>query len=62
MRGTGGLVDLASVVAPAGLIRESPAAFGLALPGFVELAGAACRGLTQQRTDRLPELEVLVRP
>jgi transposase len=30
----------------------------LALPGFVEPAGAACRGLTQQRTDRLPELQV----
>jgi len=28
------------VVVPAGLTRESPAAFGLALPGFVEPAGA----------------------
>jgi len=28
------------VLVPAGLTREPPAAFGLALPGFAELAGA----------------------
>jgi len=32
-------------VAPAGLTREPHAAFELALPGFVEPAGATCRGL-----------------
>lgn len=43
---------------PTGLTRESHAACGLALPGFVEPVGVAGRGLTQQRIDRLPELEV----
>jgi hypothetical protein len=41
-----------------GLTREPHAACGLALPGFVEPVGITGRGLTQQRIDRLPELEV----
>jgi transposase len=45
-------------VASIGLTREPHAAFGLALPGFVEPVDATGRGLTQQRTDRSPELQV----
>jgi hypothetical protein len=47
---------------PTGLTREPHAACGLALPGFVEPVGITGRGLTQQRIDRLPELEVGVSP
>lgn len=43
---------------PTGLTRESPVACGLALPEFVEPVGITGRGLTQQKIDRLPELEV----
>jgi hypothetical protein len=45
-------------VAPTGLAREPHAAVGLALPGFVVPVGVTGRGLTQQRTDRLPGLKV----
>jgi Transposase len=49
-------------VAPTGLTRESHAACGLALPGFVEPVRCRGRGLTQQRTDRHRSFESACRP